>query len=113
MSALLQGRPVPATGLVDTTDGTIAPGIFHNGLPYEVDGTLAVDDAGVIAFHHQGLPFTATGRLVVAIGGTVLLYGSGAAPIDVSGRLVMAIAAIASVSSGVGYDVAGRVAIAA
>lgn len=113
MSALLQGRPVPATGLMDVTDGTLAPDFFHNGLPYESDGTLAVDDAGVIAFHHQGLPFTATGRLVVAIAGTVSLYGSGAAPIDANGRLVMAIVAVANFSSGVGYGAAGRVAIAA
>jgi hypothetical protein len=90
MSALLNATP-KVTGAVSYTDGTLAPDHFQNGLPYEVDKTLAVDVDGTIAHYHQGLGFTAISRLAVTLTGPPARFGNGSAPMSASGHLVLAL----------------------
>jgi hypothetical protein len=106
MSALLQGVPIRVDdGSIYAINGITPVDHFHNGLPYEADGALSMDNVGAITHHHQGLPFTALGRL--AIGLTPTYFGSGAAPFNVDGRLAVATVIPTHFSSGVGYTGAG------
>lgn len=109
MGALLQLVPPRVAGAIDITIGTLAPDHFANGLPYEADGTLAVDTATAIDHHHQGLPFTAVGRLATASGNPTY-FGMGASPFTAANRLNVVIAAVDHYSSGVGYTVTNSVA---
>ena len=105
MSALLQGRAIG--GVIRFTDGAAAPHHFHNGLPFDADGGIAIADGGVIDHFHQGLPFTANGRLV-SVQGSVNYWGSGAAPFNNDPSLVRALV-VDHYSSGVPYSPAGSV----
>ncbi len=60
MSAILQFWALGAT------DGTSAPSFYYNGLPFESDGSLAVEIDGTasIDHYHQGLPFSANNRIL-------------------------------------------------
>jgi hypothetical protein len=115
MSALLQGGPrrlgAGAIPGVAYNDGAIPPTRFHNGIPYSVSGSIAVDLGGTIDHYHQGLPFTAVGRLVVDTTGVVGHYGSGAAPFSAlaPGRLLIGIVPGGGVSSGVAYTLTGQI----
>ena len=104
MSALLQGvAPRNASGQILVTLGTAIPHHFHNGIPYEADGSVA-GRAVTPAFFHQGLPFDAAGRIAFAgTGANIDFYGSGAAPFSSSSRLCPTTVAETSVSSGVSY----------
>lgn len=109
MSQLLQGLACP----IVVTDAITAPDHYHNGLPYEADGSLAVDGANVDHIH-QGLPFTALGRLTVGIEGSPVRFGNGAAPFDVVDRLcITLIGAQDHTSAGVCYDIANRIVMVA
>jgi hypothetical protein len=103
MSALLQLVPLRVGGAINVTDGLTAPDHFANGLPYDADSTLSVAVDGVIDHYHQGLGFTAIGRLVTTLTGPPTRFGSGAAPFNATGALVMAIGANAHYAHGVGY----------
>jgi hypothetical protein len=91
------------------------PHHFANGLPYEADGTLALDNVGATDHVHQGLPFTVQGRLVYAGGSAVPEYfGAGAAPFQpvVDSKLAFAFAQpVTHFSGGVAYSAEGRVSV--
>lgn len=70
------------------TDGALAPAHFHNGLPFEADGSLAVQISGAVDHHHQGLPFTAVGRLAISPTGPVDHTGSGCSAFNATGQLL-------------------------
>jgi hypothetical protein len=76
---------------VAVVDSSSLPTGFTGGIP--VDNSqgpaVAVDVGGTIDHYHQGLPFTAAGRIVVVLDATVAYYGSGAAPFDANGRLIV------------------------
>ena len=91
------------------TNGTGAPSHFSNGLPFETDGSLAVDVDGVISHYHQGLPFSADGRLVGTLSETPTRFGGGAAPFSAEGRLVLGSSGATHYSGGVGYTEAGSI----
>jgi len=105
MSALLQGRAVG--GVIRFTDGAATPSYYHNGIPFDPDGGIAIANGGTVDHYHQGLPFTANGRLVSVAGG-VSYWGSGAAPFNNSRDLIRA-AVIDHYSSGVPYSPAGSI----
>jgi hypothetical protein len=73
----------------NVTFGTGAPDHYHNGLPFEADGSLAVQNGGVIDRYSNGLPLTAVGRVCVELNGGVHYRGSGAATFSVGGRLLV------------------------
>ena len=89
MSQALQGKTSAFTS------GSIAPANIWNGIPVEADGSLAIENAGIVDHYSQGLPMTAADRLAVAIDGVVDHYGAGAAPFDVSDRLCVTVGGIA------------------
>jgi hypothetical protein len=108
MSALLNASPKPG-GAVATTDSVLAPDHFTNGLPYDADGTLSVTNLGTIDHYHQGLPFTALGRICTALNSPVADFGSGAAPFNAGGLLVIGSGGVDHVSSGVPYTASQRI----
>lgn len=110
MSQLLQVA-TRAGGNIPVTDGVLAPADFDQGIPYEADGSLAVDDLGVIDHHWQGLPFTAIGRLAVALNGVVDTYGAGAMPLNTAGQLVTGAGAIDHYSAGIPYHSGGGISV--
>ena len=83
MSALLQKWSRNATF------GSSAPDHYHNGLPFEADGTLAVQNGGTVARTVNGLPLTANGRLAVEVNGAVNYVSTGSATFSVAGRLLV------------------------
>lgn len=86
MSALLQGVPRRnATGQILFTVGATPPDHFSGGIPYEADGSVAVEN-GPIDHYHQGLPYTASGRLATGGGTVVTYYGGGAAAFAANGQ---------------------------
>lgn len=110
MSILLKGA-VDAAGDLQITNGTASPNHVHNGIPYESDGSLAVDLSGAITHYHQGLAFTATGRLASEITAIAPNYaGSGGAVFTAANRSAFAQQVISLVMGGVGYTTLGAVA---
>ena len=107
MSALLNG--VSTGGAISITNGSTTPDHFHNGLPYEADGSLAVE-IGAPTHYHQGLGFSAAGRLSSTVG-SVSYFGGGAAPFTASLQLAQAVG-VEHYSSGVPYSAAGAVSMA-
>lgn len=61
------------------TDAASQPHHFHNGLPFEADGTIAVDFSQPITHYSQGLPFTSTNRLNCSVF-AVSKFAPGASP---------------------------------
>ena len=108
MSALLQGVPRRTGGRIEITNGATIPHHFHNGLPYELNGDLAIDGGGIVHHYHQGLPFTLEGRLIMEAT-PVDHFGSGAAPFNAANRLVRVVGAGTIYSSGVQYNAAQAV----
>ena len=96
-------------GALSYTDGDSIPDHFSNGLPFETDGSLAVDVDGAISHYHQGLPFSADGRLVGTLSETPTRFGGGAAPFSAEGRLVLGSSGATHYSGGVGYTEAGSI----
>ena len=96
-------------GALSYTDGDSIPDHFANGLPFETDGSLAVDVDGVISHYHQGLPFSADGRLVGTLSETPTRFGGGAAPFSAESRLVLGSSGVTHYSGGVGYTEAGSI----
>lgn len=95
-------------GAVLVTDGTAAPDHFANGLPYEADGSLAVDSVSAITGVSAAIPVTAVGR--IATGTTPARANMGAMPLTADGRLVMAAGAVSHYSSGVPYTAVPQIA---
>lgn len=85
MSALLQGLPSP----IVARGGSDTPAYTHNGLPFEEDGVLAIEDWDI---HHynQGLPFTESGRIAATTIGDVVRVGNGATPFTLENKLAIA-----------------------
>ena len=83
MSAILQRWSRNATF------GSGDPHHFHNGLPFEADGTLCLQNGGVIDHIVNGIPFTANGRIAVEVNGAVNYNGSGSATFSVAKRLLV------------------------
>ena len=111
MSALLNAVLKAAqTGRLQTTDGTSTPNNFSSGIPYESDGTVAIDLSGAISNGYMGLPYTAEGR-IAATTDSVDHYGSGAAPFGAGGKLCIEDAAVDHYAHGVGYTAAGNLSI--
>ena len=114
MSALLQGVPeMQDSPTLLMTVGTGAPDHFNNGLPYEVDDSIAAALTTPTHFH-QGLGFDAENRLCV-LASDPDTFGMGAAPFLVAtpNRLCVQAAAVDHYSSGVGYTAGNRVAYSA
>jgi hypothetical protein len=109
MSALLQGISAP----IRYTVGVAVPDHVHNGIPYEADGSLAVENLGAIDHFHQGLPYTTTGRLTVAVNGAVLRIASGGGPFTAAGNLVIGAGAVEHYSLGVPYTATNQIAMVA
>lgn len=109
MSALLQGIAPP----IRYTNAVGAPDHIHNGLPYEGDGSLAVENIGTIDHYHQGMPFTANGRIPVAINGSVSRIAVGGAPFTLLGNLVIATGPPDHYSLGVPYTASNQIAVVA
>jgi hypothetical protein len=112
MSALLQGiseRQRSVNGTLYISDGVQVPDHFENGLPYEVDSTLATT-LEAPDHYHQGLGFSAEGRLC-RVEATPDYFGSGAAPL-VAGSLCMVVdGVIDHYNSGVAYTADGALAV--
>lgn len=89
MCTALQGlaSPIKARG------GAAKPAYVHNGLPFDPDGALAIEDMPVDHFS-QGLPMTANGRIAASTNGDVLHIANAATPFTATG--VLAIAGLAS-----------------
>ena len=96
-------------GALSYTDGNSIPDHFANGLPFETNGSLAVDVDGVISHYHQGLPFSADGRLVGTLSETPTRFGGGAAPFSAEGRLVFGSSGVTHYSGGICYTEAGSI----
>ena len=111
MSALLQSIPKQAGGTLPYTDGTLAPDHYHNGMPYESDGTLATDATTAVAHHHMGLPMTAAGRLATTTSAPTS-FNTGAAPIA-GGKFCISSASLTGYLNAVGYVATEQLAIAA
>jgi len=107
MSQLLQ--VATRGGSISVTDEHIPPAYFAQGLPFELDGTLAVDHVGLISHVHQGLPFSPTGRLVVSFGGVVTRIGDGGAPFTADNHLALEDAAVSFYASGIPYTSSGQI----
>jgi hypothetical protein len=102
MSALLNATPKAAsTGRLPVTDDTSTPDHFSSGIPYESDGTVAIDLASAVAHYYMAMPFTAAGRIAASVS-SVTSHGNGAIPY-VTGKLSLEDAAVASGTHGVGY----------
>lgn len=84
MSALLQKWSR------DVSFGSSPPDHKHNGLPFDANGKLAVQNGGIIDRVYMGLPYTANGRLAVELNGTPVRNGTGSATFSIGGRLVVA-----------------------
>ena len=107
MSALLATCLINAQGQIIATADTVRPDHFSNGLPFEADGSLAVQPASAVRFH-QGIGFTDTSRIAVS-GDTVLYFGSGAAGFQINRRLCRNLGFPVQYSSGLGYNVDAKV----
>ena len=110
MSALLQGVPIADNGGVLVTNGSTVPDHVHSGIPYEADGSVAVDYLNPANHFHQGLGYTSVGRLAANLVATVDYFGNGAAPF--SGVAILAFDSTGPVShysSGVPYVANGRI----
>ena len=101
MSQLLQGL-ADADGRIPATDSVASPTDYSDGLPFD-SGKLAITINGVISHYHQGLPFTVQGRLAVEQG-VFSYFGNGAAPFTSSGRLLISVNVPDYYLAGVGYD---------
>lgn len=110
MSQLLQVA-TRAGGAIPHTDGVSTPSYIDQGIPYAVDGSLAVDNLGVIDHYHQALPFTAEGRLSAAIGGVVDSIQPGGIPLDASGFICLGIGAVDHYSAGIPYTATNQIAV--
>ena len=108
MSQLLQ--VATRSGALAQTVGTLAPAHYANGLPFDADGSLAVDTASAIDHYQLGLPFTAAGRLCVAAA-AVDHFGSGGAPFTATGRLAQG-TPTDHYSAGIPYTATGQVSTA-
>lgn len=115
MSQLLQIATRRNAEAIDVADGFGVPLYFDQGIPYdEIEGGqlgVATQLAGVIDHYHQGLPFTAQGRLAVTNDKPVEYYGSGAAPFDAGGLLVLGSTVIDHYSAGIPYTADGQIAV--
>ena len=102
MSAILNAATKDATtGAVSVTVGTSAPDHFQGGVPYESDGTVAVDLSSAVDHYQNQLPFTAAGRIATTLD-TVASYGNGATPFY-AGRLCMGSTGVDHYVHGVPY----------
>ena len=91
MSSLLSVAPKVA-GAVSIMEGVIdVPDHVAGGLPFDEFSRLAVEVDGVVDHYHQGLAFSAVGRLAITYTGPPTRVGTGGAPLDDEGRLVMEI----------------------
>jgi len=101
VSQLLQGLKSPIYYL----NGIDPPNYFHNGLPFDSAGGLAVDQINNIDHYHQGLPVTVQGRLVVISSVIPTRISPGGAPFNAADRLCFIDnVTIDHVSAGVGYS---------
>lgn len=104
MSALLQGVPRRVAGAIRITQSDTPPHHYHNGIPYEADGSIAAAGTAPVTHYHQGLGFTAEGRLATQQAAPDY-YNSGAAPIvGANKNMSIFLGAPANYSSGVGYS---------
>ena len=108
MSQLLQ---VATRDTLRFVTGVGAPDFISQGIPFDTLGVVQADLGGVIAFYHQGLPFTADSRIVINFDVPVGSYGSGAAPFDANGRLVVGSGPTDHYSCGIPYTASGQVAV--
>lgn len=108
MCTALQGLPSP----IVVRGSAATPAYTHNGIPFDSDGALAVQDA-VIRHYNQGLPFTESGRIAATMLGAVVNIENGAAPFTAESKL--AIAGLASpithYANGVGFTADSKVAV--
>jgi len=81
---------------------------YAEGFAVDSGGRLVVTTTDPIDHYHQGLGFSVEGRLCVIMEGTIDHWGSGSAPFDATGRLVMTEQQPEDYIGGVGYN-AGRV----
>lgn len=107
MSALLQFVAFRNTAIPVTDAGT-APDHYWNGLPFEANGTLAVDNGGLPTHYWQGLGFTANGRLAASLNGVLDHFGMGAAGFNTLDQLIYQFGAANSYANGVPYSSADR-----
>ena len=111
MSVLLQGVPAMQGGkTIRILVGAEPPDHFHNGLPYDADGSLAVESAPAVTHHHQGLPFSVNKRLAVFVNGVVTSVQPGAMPF-VGPHLALSTGVVDHVSSGVQYTAGQQIAV--
>ena len=104
MSGVLAGLPlrqrITALGYAD---GTVAPHHVDSGIPYEVDGSVAIDTVSPIDHYSNGLGFTLTGRLACSLVGPVVRVEAGPRPFDAGNRLVLEEGANQSFNHGLGF----------
>ena len=110
MSALFEGVPQrDAAGRIICTDAITVPDHFHNGLPYELDGTLCIDTTQAIDHYHQLLPFTPEGRICVVMEGTTDRV-QNCTPVGLAGFVNMSLVdPISHYANGVAFSAAQRV----
>ena len=107
MSALLQFVAFRNTAIPVTDAGT-APDHYWNGLPFEADGRLAVDNGGLVDHYWQGLGFTSVGRLSASLNGVLDHFGMGAAAFNTLDQLIYQFGAVNDYANGIPYSVDER-----
>lgn len=70
------------------TDADTIPDHYHNGLPFEADGTLAITFTQAITHFSQGIPFSIEGRVNMSVFAQTF-FGDGAAPYSNSQHLAV------------------------
>ena len=99
----------PVAGWIDGTD---APTLIKDGIPYD-RGALALDISSAISYYHMGLPFTANGRLAASIDVAVARIGNGAAPFTAANRLAFSQNAAVSYIAAVGFTADSMISLTA
>jgi hypothetical protein len=99
----------PVAGWIDGTD---APTLIKDGIPYD-RGALALDISSAISYYHMGLPFTANGRLAASIDVAVARIGNGAAPFTAVNRLAFSENSAVSYIGAIGFTADSMISLVA
>jgi hypothetical protein len=112
MSALLQSvaEMQGGTGRLYVSIGTAKPAYFHNGIPYDAERRVCVEN-GAVHHYHQGLGYSVNSRLC-RLSVDPDYFGNGAAPFSLADPAKLCDGGgLTHYNSGVGYSSVGRLSI--
>jgi hypothetical protein len=98
------------TGRLYVSIGTAKPAYFHNGIPYDAERRVCVEN-GAVHHYHQGLGYTVNSR-ICRLSVDPDYFGSGAAPFSLADPAKLCDGGgLTHYNSGVGYSAVGRLSI--